>query len=244
MSVDGLTPATDHAAPGRFATRLGNRLAELLARLRALPWRGLGLASAGLAVSAAGLLLVFWLAGGRHVRLDLGATEAAAAPEQDPQVLQAERRLARLRPRGVWVTIDTYANRLRVYRDDALEREAVISSGSGTVLRDPRTGHEWTFDTPLGEHRVERKARDPVWYKPDWAFVEQGFVPPADGAHRADRDALGDYALYLGDGYLIHGTLFQSLIGRNVTHGCIRAGDTDLRYLFQSVPLGSRVLIY
>jgi L,D-transpeptidase YbiS len=123
-------------------------------------------------------------------------------------------------------------------------RDTLCSTGSGAVLKDPRTNKDWIFDTPLGEHRVERKAVDPIWIKPDWAFVEEGFEPPADSRERNDRDALGEYGLYLGDGYLIHGTLFKTLLGRRITHGCIRLGDEDLEYVFRHLPVGARVYIY
>jgi L,D-transpeptidase YbiS len=48
----------------------------------------------------------------------------------------------------------------------------------------------------------------------------------------------------LGDGYLIHGTLYQRQLGMPVTHGCIRLGDEDLEAVFQSLSVGSRVYIY
>lgn len=149
-----------------------------------------------------------------------------------------------LAPRGVYLTVDTWANRLRVYRGGALLREAVCSTGSRTVLKDPVGGRTWVFDTPLGERRVERKVRNPVWIKPDWAFVEQGFLPPKDFRQRVDDVSLGDYGLYLGDGYIIHGTLFQSLLGRPLTHGCIRLGDEDLEYVYRTTPVGARVYLY
>jgi L,D-transpeptidase YbiS len=143
------------------------------------------------------------------------------------------------------VLIDTEGSRLRLYRGGELLREAVVSTGSGTLLRDPRDGREWVFDTPLGERRVQRKVSDPVWVKPDWAFIEEGYQPPPAGAReRYDGISLADYALYLGDGYLIHGTLFQSLLGRGVTHGCIRLGDEDLEYVYRTVPRGASVILY
>ena len=39
---------------------------------------------------------------------------------------------------------------------------------------------------------------------------------------------LGDYALALGDGYLIHGTIYKRFLGMPVTHGCVRLNDEDL----------------
>jgi len=91
---------------------------------------------------------------------------------------------------------------------------------------------------------VERKARDPVWVKPDWAFIEEGFAPPEKSRERVDDVSLGDYGLYLGDGYIIHGTLFQTLLGQRITHGCIRLGDADLEYVYHQVPVGARVYLY
>ena len=38
---------------------------------------------------------------------------------------------------------------------------------------------------------------------------------------------MGDYALGIGSGYFIHGTLYKRLLGRNVSHGCVRLGDED-----------------
>ena len=124
-------------------------------------------------------------------------------------------------------------------------RTAVCSTGSGLVLRDPRNGREWIFDTPTGERTVQRKVKDPIWAKPDWAFVEEGYAPPPSGSpDRFDDFSLGKYGLYLGDGYIIHGTIFQSLLGRRVTHGCIRLGDDDLEYVYKTVPVGARVYLY
>jgi len=55
---------------------------------------------------------------------------------------------------------------------------------------------------------------------------------------------LGDYALSLGDGYLIHGTLYQRYLGLPVTHGCVRLGDKELEIVYQALKVGSKVFIY
>ena len=150
-----------------------------------------------------------------------------------------------VRPRGPYVVVDTYRNKVHVMKDGKPLRTAVCSTGSGLVLRDPRNGREWIFDTPTGERTVQRKVKDPIWAKPDWAFVEEGYAPPPSGSpDRFDDFSLGKYGLYLGDGYIIHGTIFQSLLGRRVTHGCIRLGDDDLEYVYKTVPVGARVYLY
>jgi L,D-transpeptidase YbiS len=176
---------------------------------------------------------------------------ASVAGKADGDARDLERRAARasaalqrLQPRGTYLVVDTYRNRLHVYRDGELLRTAVCSTGTGIVLRDPRNGREWVFDTPLGERIIENKRRNPVWAKPDWAFIEEGMLPPTDPNERFDDVSLGKYGLYMGDGYIIHGTLFKSLLGRRVTHGCIRLGDEDLEFVYNATPIGARVFLY
>ncbi len=70
------------------------------------------------------------------------------------------------------------------------------------------------------------------------------FIPPFGSLNRRVKEALGRYALDLGDGYMIHGTPDESAIGRAITHGCIRLGDDDIRWLFEFVPEGTPVFIY
>jgi L,D-transpeptidase YbiS len=43
---------------------------------------------------------------------------------------------------------------------------------------------------------------------------------------------------------MIHGTLYERLLGRSVTHGCIRLGKEDLRKVFGAVPIGTPIYIY
>jgi L,D-transpeptidase YbiS len=152
--------------------------------------------------------------------------------------------LAAVRPSGLYIVIDSYRNRLNLFKNGELLRSAVCSTGTGIVLRDPRNGRTWVFDTPLGERFIERKVKNPVWAKPDWAFIEEGQLPPTDPNERFDGFSLGDYALYMGEGYIIHGTLFPSLLGRRVTHGCIRLGDEDLEFVYRNAPIGTRVYLY
>ena len=209
-----------------------------------------------LALSVAAVLVV--TCGGAAVLARLGRPYVAspfdATPSVAPEVTDAGR-LARIagqsvkdiekvHPRGVYMVVDTYRNRLNLYEDGKLLRSAVCSTGTGRVLRDPRNGRQWIFDTPLGERVVENKRQHPVWAKPDWAFIEDGYLPPKDPNERFDAYSLGDYALYIGDGFIIHGTLFKSLLGRRVTHGCIRLGDEDLEFVYHHAPIGTRVYLY
>jgi L,D-transpeptidase YbiS len=172
--------------------------------------------------------------------------DGALTPEElAARAAKIEKRLAALAPRKeTYVVVDSYANRLKIYRNGELVRDAMCSTGSGVRLRDPRNEKEWLFDTPQGELKILRKVRDPVWIKPDWAFIEEGFEPPRSQRDRIDDYSLGDYGLYMRDGYIIHGTIFKTLLGRRVTHGCIRLGDEDLEFAYKTVPVGARVFLF
>ena len=172
------------------------------------------------------------------------AKTAVTAKEVEAKIAQLENRLRFLPPRGIQVVIDTAENKLRVMNGSKLVREAVVSCGSGDILEEPVGKRRWQFDTPRGEFSVTSKLVNPTWIKPDWAFIEEGEKPPTKFDERIDNDSLGDYALGFGDGFFIHGTLYTRLLGRNVTHGCVRVGDKDLKEVFQLVPMGARVFIY
>jgi lipoprotein-anchoring transpeptidase ErfK/SrfK len=171
-------------------------------------------------------------------------------PEKDEakvarNVQQLERRLAALSPKGLYIVIDTAENRLWLKKGDQVLRTAVVSCGSGVVLEEPGgKKRSWVFDTPRGEFAVKTKITNPYWVKPDWAFIEEGEKIPKSLEDRIEAGTLGDYALGFGEGYFIHGTLYTRLLGRNVTHGCVRVGDEDLKYLYQNVPIGAKIFIY
>lgn len=155
-----------------------------------------------------------------------------------------EMRLAGLSPRGTYIVIDTAANRLYMRKNSKTTREMIVSTGSGSILEDPSGNREWVFDTPRGVLTIQSKKIDPVWTKPDWAFIEEGESIPKDLKDRMEEGVLGDYALDLGNGYLIHGTLYTRLLGRNITHGCVRVGDEDLKTLYKTAAIGTKVIIF
>lgn len=162
------------------------------------------------------------------------------------ELLKVDRKLAAYQPKGNYIVIDSANNRLWLKRGDTVLREAVCSTGSGKLLEDPAGGRSWLFSTPRGEFKVENRLENPLWRKPDWAFIEEGEPVPGkqDAAERFEEGMLGEYALGFGDGYLIHGTLYTRLLGKSVTHGCVRLGAEDLRLVYEASPAHTKVLIY
>lgn len=89
---------------------------------------------------------------------------AQTAKPVDPRAAAAAdtslRVIVSLQARRVWVVSGT--------RDTLLD--APVAIGSGKTLR--TSTQKWTFTTPRGVHTVLSKEEDPIWIRPDWAYVE------------------------------------------------------------------------
>lgn len=245
---DTIDPSPDAKPPAERAQRT----------LQGKVARALTLLMSGIVLAGAGWMALQWSRErpGRVARVDRvevpddprGVDAAVASLEKEVKKLAAanqrlKQRIRSFQPRGVYLVIDTGANRMYLMKDDSVLRDAIVSTGSGVKLSDPDQPRSWVFDTPRGEFAVQRKVNEPVWTKPDWAFVEAGENLPRDWTQRVEEGVLGEYALDLGDGYLIHGTLFERALGLHVTHGCVRVGAKDLEAVFQTVGIGTKVYI-
>jgi lipoprotein-anchoring transpeptidase ErfK/SrfK len=198
----------------------------------------------------AGLLLVAY---GTVVGLSQFAGWGERRPDEAPtldakKAAAAEaawrKRIDSLGPKGVFIIVDTGANKFYLKKGTETVREGLVSTGSGDILPDPKGKRQWIFDTPRGEFAVKSKVVNPYWVKPDWAFIEEGEPIPKNADDRVVGGELGDYALGFGSGFFLHGTLYTRLLGRNVTHGCVRIGDEDLKFLFKSASIGTKIYIY
>jgi lipoprotein-anchoring transpeptidase ErfK/SrfK len=144
---------------------------------------------------------------------------------------------------GTVITVDVATNRLYLFRDGQLIDRSLAATGSEKLLTKGKK--TWLFRTPQGHLKVLRKIEDPVWTKPDWAFVEAGEpIPPPDSPKRKVKGHLGKYALDLGDGIMIHGTDEYDSIGRKASHGCIRLPEDMLETVYNAATIGTSVYIF
>ena len=198
-----------------------------------------------------GLLLLLTLAQSSMVPL----SDASIVPTKprDPVALRQlqnryhslTKQLAQLIPAQPYILVDTARNHLYIRYRDRVMLDALASTGSGTILDKPgETQAQWIFDTPRGEFFVQSKLTNPVWVKPDWAFIEEGLGVPSNQEDRIEAGVLGEYALGFGKGYFIHGTLYTRLLGKNVTHGCIRLNDDDLKSVYRLAKVGTPIIIF
>jgi L,D-transpeptidase ErfK/SrfK len=143
----------------------------------------------------------------------------------------------------LYIVVNPNGNRLSLRRGQKVVLDAAISTGRNDTMT--YENRKWVFQTPRGIMSVIRKKKDPVWIKPDWAFLEKGeSIPSLYSPLRREKGVLGAFLLDLGGGVMIHGTPLENLLGRSVTHGCIRVGYADLTVLYDSVPVGTKVFIY
>ena len=160
------------------------------------------------------------------------------------ELATARKTLEKLTPAKPYIVIDTHANRIYMRTKDKILLDARCSTGSGGELIDSVTGRKWIFNTPRGIFKIRRKVTEPWWRKPDWAFIEEGEEVPKKESDRLDPNVMGDYALDFGDGFFIHGTIYERPLGVNVTHGCVRLGSEDLDSLYKQTPVGTYVYIF
>lgn len=106
-----------------------------------------------------------------------------------------------------------------------------VYAGGQLIRRCPcAVGRPWT-PSPEGVYRIINKAVDPIWYNPRGAPVPPGPSNP-----------LGPRWLGVSKpGYGIHGTNVETSVGTAASHGCIRLARDDILWLFDAVPLGTRV---
>ncbi|MGA7617432.1 MAG: L,D-transpeptidase [Thermoanaerobaculia bacterium] len=144
---------------------------------------------------------------------------------------------------GTVLTVDTTEHMAYLWRDGNLVIKGPAATGRDEMLIHGR--ERWMFRTPHGRIPILEKIVDPVWSKPDWAFVEKHEpVPPPDSQLRYERGVLGDYALDLGDGILVHGTKDRSSLGKAASHGCIRLGAEMLKTVYDAMEVGEFVYVY
>ncbi|HEX6051615.1 MAG TPA: L,D-transpeptidase [Gemmatimonadaceae bacterium] len=109
----------------------------------------------------------------------------------------------------------------------------VLEDGTQLAVRSGvvgRTGPDTTFTPlPVGDEIIV-----------DGMLV----IPPLGTEQRRITGVLGRYRLDLGGGYLLHGTDEAQTVGEAVTHGCVRLHDRDIAWLYEFIPVGTRVYVY
>jgi murein L,D-transpeptidase YcbB/YkuD len=118
----------------------------------------------------------------------------------------------------VSLRLNVPAYRLDVYHGDSLSVSYPVAVG------------ERRYPTPTGSFFVTAITWNPWWYPPasDWARNDT-IQPPNPG------NPMGRVKLQIGALYFLHGTPFESSIGKAASHGCVRMRDADAQALARTL---------
>lgn len=174
-----------------------------------------------------------------------GTSTTANRESLENEITKLQDQLDKYIPTGAYFVVNTSDNHFFLYKGTELIRQGVCSTGKNERLVSAERNYEHVFHTPFGVRKVLRKQPNPVWKKPDWAFIEDGMpIPSPNDPSRWETGTLGAYKLEIGDGFMIHGTIYKRRMGMSVTHGCIRLLDDDLEAVYKAMEVGSKVYIY
>jgi lipoprotein-anchoring transpeptidase ErfK/SrfK len=164
------------------------------------------------------------------------------APEPEPQPVAIDPLRPPVRTDHKYVVVDVEHNELRFMDGERVLWRAPV--GTGTGFRLSTRGQAWQFTTPEGTRYVQFKQLNPAWFRPDWWYLENKLpIPPVDSPLRKEEGGLGAAGVFLGDEIAIHGTDKPELLGRRVSHGCIRLSNANALRLFHDVQVGTPVVI-
>ena len=117
------------------------------------------------------------------------------------------------------------------------KRRVFVYQGQKIIASYPVAIGRRGWETPTGEFRVIQMVREPVWEHP---FTGQ--LVPSGKNNPLGARWIGfwtDGANFIG----FHGTPQENLIGRAVSHGCVRMRDRDTKALFERVKIGTSVIV-
>ena len=124
----------------------------------------------------------------------------------------------------------------------ARKSQFAISTSKFGVGSQPRS-----YRTPLGTFTIERKVG--AGHRPGTVFKGLRATGEVVAPNAPGRDPIVTRVLCLSGGsagsrgIYIHGTPEEALIGRPASYGCIRMRSRDVIALFDTVPVGARVVI-
>ena len=117
------------------------------------------------------------------------------------------------------------------------KRRVFVYQGQKIIASYPVAIGRPGWETPTGQFRVIQMVREPVWEHP---FTGQ--LVPSGKNNPLGARWIGfwtDGANFIG----FHGTPQENLIGRAVSHGCVRMRDRDIKALFEKVKIGTSVIV-
>jgi lipoprotein-anchoring transpeptidase ErfK/SrfK len=123
-----------------------------------------------------------------------------------------------------FIVVNKTTNELAYYNDGKLIKTFPVSTGVAFDL------------TPEGKFTITVKAKNPYYRKKD---IPGGAEENPLGTRWIGFDAVETDGRIYG----IHGNNNPDFIGKYVTQGCVRMYEEDVQFIFDQIPLGTKVVI-
>lgn len=123
------------------------------------------------------------------------------------------------------IVVDLSDRRVYLYKSQQLQATYPVAVGQAG------------WETPIGNFKVLKKQRNPVWQQP----ITGDAIPTGAGNPLGDR-----WIGFWSDGRHqigFHGTNNERLVGQAVSHGCLRMRNRDIRTLFNQAQEGMPVIV-
>jgi len=147
-----------------------------------------------------------------------------------------------------YIVIDKSDYELKVFEEKEQKKKIVykakVAVGMDRCLPKKEGGNCYFTDT--GTYKVRWKVHDEngiEWCIPKFMEKERIYKDDLARSKRCFRGSLGYYALNIGKSYAIHGTNNESSIGKNASHGCVRAKNDDMDKIYSLMEVGDEVYI-
>jgi lipoprotein-anchoring transpeptidase ErfK/SrfK len=90
----------------------------------------------------------------------------------------------------------------------------------------------------VGMFRVSEKVDSP-----GWGGSRSADTGTSSGSKSEGTGPFGPRAVYLGNGYALHGTQEPERVGQSASYGCFHLWNDDIVELYQRVPINERVVV-
>lgn len=142
--------------------------------------------------------------------------------------------LGSLKSENFYLSIDSRQKKLRFYYGDTLLREADVTVGPEKSIT--ANGKTWTFVPVKGAFTVEAKIVHYGWQIPEWVYAMNGEPVPAE--RPTIEGGLGDYVIFLGNGYVIHTPPRENSPLHGAKPGSYMVDEQTMRAIWQRIHKG------
>ena len=140
-----------------------------------------------------------------------------------------------------YISIDTARKKLLLRFGKEVAREAGVQIGAAKTIG-KKNGRQWTFLPLKGAFSVTGKDSDYVAIVPEWVYALRGQQPP--GSRPAVQNWLGEYVIYLPNGYVIHSPPPSDSPLQGPKPGSFMVPAADLAAIWPRITTETRVYIF